>query len=95
MTMNLKLPGWAQAALVSFLLISLGVNGTLLLIDRNNIATLVKEQKDIMSAVVVTVNSQNRIIDRVCGLLTLNYEQRMKHLTTFPLTRPEDIRHEK
>ena len=89
---NLKLPGWAQSAMTALLLISLGVNGTLLLIDRNNISKFIEKQELATSAIIKVINSQNRLFDRFCGLLTESHEQRLNSIKLYPLTRPEDIK---
>jgi low affinity Fe/Cu permease len=97
-----KLPGWTYYIIVglsTITLLSLGVNGTLLTRDRDNINKMIEEQKTVSAAInsivtlqTKTINNQNRILDRICGLLPLDYKQRTDHLRRFPLTAPEDIK---
>jgi len=89
---NLRLPGWAQTALAAALLISISVNGTLLLNDRNNMAKFIEEQRGFTATVARTINGQNRIFDRLCGLLTQTHEQRLESIKLYPLTMPEDLK---
>jgi len=90
-----SLPRWASyliAGLSALVLLLCGVSSTLLISDRQSITKAFERFEDIEIRQDKTIAEQNKILIKLCMILPMDYETRLKYLDRNPINIPEALK---